>query len=206
MKSLKLTTAILAIMVASTANAALITFDDKGFVNFDDVTDQYAADGVIFSGLEDFEPVDLEVVDGTVFSDSTPASPPFSLANFFEDSTGNRADVMSFNFLSPASSIEFDYNPAGSLGGDSIVNLYNSADLLIDSFTISDLYMGMTTPLHFHVVVPTMGVSRLDLVQPTDDWGHYVDNLAFDAAPAPGTLLLMGLGLLGLGARRKNNS
>jgi hypothetical protein len=193
----------LSAMVAASANAALITFDDKGFVNFDDVTTQYAADGVIFSGLENDAAVNLEAVDGTVFSDSTPASPPMSLSNFFNDNSGLRADVMSFNFLAPASGIEFDYNPAGSRGVNSTVNLYNSFDSLISSYTIGSLYTVMTTPNHWRVVVPDGGVSRLDLLQPDDDWGHYVDNLSFTPVPEPGTLLLLCAGLLGLRLRCK---
>ena len=47
-------------------------------------------------------------------------------------------------------------------------------------------------------------IRRIDIVQPNDGWGHALDNLNFTAAvPEPATLALMGLGLAGIGYRRK---
>ncbi len=195
---------IVAVMLLPcSAKASLVTFDDMGFVNFDDVTTQYSALGVTFQGLEDGTPVALEAVDDTVFLDNTPPSPPMSLSNFYNDNQYLRADAMVINFLVPASSIEFDYNGAGSDGANTVFNLYDFSSVLVGSFNVASA----TDSEYHHVTAGGVNIGRLEIIRPQEDWGHYIDNLSFQAGapvvPVPGAALLslIGLGVLGIGRR-----
>jgi len=190
--------------------AVLVTFDDKGFFDFDDVTTQYAAQGIVFSASEDGRGFNPEAV-GRVFDDGSPLSPPMSLSNFILDGF-IRADVVSFNFSSATRNISFGFNPAqggpSGPGDNTTVNVYDPSSVLFNSYLIGTLYAGGPTVIDgawwWDVVIPDVGVGRIDLLQPDDDWGYYVDNILF--APEPGTLALLGLGLAGLGLSRRRKA
>ncbi len=192
-----------ALLLPGSAQATTVTFDDMGFVNFDDVTTQYSALGVTFQGYVSSNPVALEVVDHTVFMDNTPPSPPMSLSNFYNNDKYARADTMVINFLAPVSNIELDYNGAGSYGSTTAFNLYDfSSNTLVGSFTVASA----TDTDYHHAAFGGTDIGRLEILAPQSGWGHYIDNLSFQAGPVvpvPGAaaLVLVGLGALRVGRR-----
>lgn len=194
------------LLATGSAQAVLITFDDLGLNPLDDVTTQYAPQGVTFHGVDDGGGgVNLEVADNGVFPDNNPVSLPFSLSNFYNHSGGNRAHIMQILFSSAAHGISFYYNGAGGSGSSTVFNVYNTAHTLVDTFSVA-----AAIDADFHLVnVADANVGELDIVNPGSGWGHYIDNLSFteSATGVPdggftAYLLAAGLGVLGL-IRRK---
>lgn len=163
------------------------------------ITDQYASVGVTFLGLEDGAPVDINAApdpDGV-----TAPSGPNVLTNCADASLscpGNRADVVRILFDMPVFDISLQLD---SLGGDPVTfNLYDAADALLETLTITS-----GSSVFVPVAFTASDVRRIDGVQPNDGWAWAMDDLTFSRAeasvPVPSTLLLFGLGLLGLGIR-----
>jgi len=192
---------------ALNASAVLVNFDDKGFVNFDDVTTQYAGDGVVFQGfLVTGAPVNLEAVDDGVFGDNTPPSPPMSLSNFYNNNPGLRADIMRLLFSSPVSGVSLEYNGAGFNGAATEFKVYDSGGLLLNTLTIA-----AATDSNYHLLsVPDLNVGYIDIVSPSSGWGHYIDNLAFTPGStvpdAASTGWLLGFALVAFGSIRRKLS
>lgn len=193
------------VLATWTASAVLVNFDDKGFVNFDDVTTQYVGVGVVFQGFEATgAPVNLEAIDDQVFGDNTPPSTPMSLSNFYNDDRWSRAYIMRLLFPLTASGISLEYNGAGSLGASTLFNVYDAGGTLLSSLTIA-----AAIDSNYHQLsVPNSGVGYIDIVAPSQGWGHYIDNLAFTPgtqvpdAGATGTMLALALAAVA-GLRRK---
>ncbi len=193
-------------LAAGNAGAVTITFDDQGFAALDDVTTQYAGQGVTFQGfLSSGAPVNVEAANNGLFADNTPPSAPTSLSNFYGHSGANRAAIIRILFSTASSGISFQYNGAGSLGANTLFNIYTLGGFLLNSFSVA-----AASDSSYHLVtVADTGVGYIDIVAPQADWGHYIDNLTFtpgsSRAPdaASTSLLLTSSMALLIGLRRK---
>lgn len=161
---------------------------------------QYASLGVVFSALEDGQSVDPTIQSPDVFF----GEPAFSGNNFADnqiagfgpsDST-NRADVFIMSFASAVSGVSFYVDPNG--GADPTFNAYDSADNLLETIVVS-------TNGWNQITFASTNISRIEGIQPTDTWNYGIDDLAFtiNEVPVPATIALLGLGLAGIGYRRR---
>ncbi|MEQ9462705.1 MAG: PEP-CTERM sorting domain-containing protein [Haliea sp.] len=199
---------LLSASALSMASPIVINFDVDGLGNpiagNTPITDQYASLGVLFEGLEDDVLVDINAApdpDGV-----TAPSSPNVLTNCSDANVacpGNRADIVSIFFDMPVFNISLQLD---SLGGQAVTfNLYDAADALLETLTISS-----GGSVFIPVAFTASDVRRVDGLQPNDGWAWAMDDLTFSAAdstpvPVPSTLLLLGLGLLGLGVRGRRN-
>ena len=181
-------------LAVGNAQATFVDFDAPGIGNLTDVTTQYAAEGVTFSGVTDGgQTVNIEAADNSVFGDVDPVSPPNALSNFYDGDPFSRAHIMQIDFSSAASDVSFYYNPAGGLGDETVFNVYNTSDALIDSFSDPNATGDGAWYLES---INLSDIGEVDIVNPTPGWGHYIDNLSFtESASAPDggtTLALVG--------------
>ena len=189
---------VVLVLTGSVSRAnVIVAFDDLGLLPLDDVTNQYASSGVIFQGFTDAGGLtNIEVAGNSVFSDLHPPSPPYCLSNFYNHNSGQRARVMRILFTTPVSSISFMYDGAGSLGATTTFNVYSPAGVLLNSFHVATA----TDNAYHSVNVPDVNVGYLDIVNPQAGWGHYIDNLQFDAnCSCGGGIAFDNLGLPALG-------
>ncbi len=189
-----------------------IDFNAPGISALTDVTTQYAAQGVTFSGVTDSgATVNLEAFNDTYFYTDVNALPgsPNVLANYYGGSINNRAHIMQINFTSPASGVSFEYNPAGNgTGVDTVFDVYNSSHTLVDSFSDPG---AIGDGIWYLETLPNADISQVDIVSPTSGWGQYIDNLEFTEDPpnVPDngtTLALLGTGLAVMAGLRKKLS
>jgi len=115
------------------------------------------------------------------------------------------ADTFNLTFAS-ANAIGFDVF-AGLAAGNVAISVFDSADVLLGSFTVFAPTGGT-----FFGVISTMGnIGRINIAS-ANNGGELVDNVAFGTAgpavPEPMTILLLGTGLAGVAAkiRRKRKS
>ncbi|TRY29228.1 PEP-CTERM sorting domain-containing protein [Aliiglaciecola sp. M165] len=191
-------------LLSSQAFAVLINFDvdangDAISANTP-ITDQYQAWGVTFLGLEDGNAVDINAApepDG-----NAAPSAPNVLTNCSDASPGcpgGRADSIEIFFASAASNISFMLDTLGSL--EVTFNLFDSNDVLLETQSVTS-----NGSLFVPVSFAAAGVSRIQGLQPNNDWAWAMDDLEFDAVsvPEPGSLALLAFTVLGLGfCRRK---
>lgn len=191
-------------LLSSQAFAVLINFDvdangDAISANTP-ITDQYQAWGVTFLGLEDGNAVDINAApepDG-----NAAPSAPNVLTNCDDANLGcpgGRADSIEIFFASAASNISFMLDTLGSL--EVTFNLFDSNDVLLETQSVTS-----NGSLFVPVSFAAAGVSRIQGLQPNNDWAWAMDDLEFDAVsvPEPGSLALLAFTVLGLGfCRRK---
>ena len=94
-----------------------------------------------------------------------------------------------------------------TLGGLPVTfNAYGAGGVLLE--TVVSGTAGQFDPVPFLLTsFSSSGISYIEALQPNDTWGWGMDNLEFNSAvPEPGTVLLIGSGLLGLAARRRRAS
>jgi hypothetical protein len=186
---------IIALLISANANATTVDFGV--FVENTAITDQFASLGVTFRGLEE----GVEVPNVTAhFSSSTGA---MFLSNCYPARCGERADVVEVNFISAADNVSWGLDSEGSLS--ITFNAYAADDSLLETFSASS--NGGT------VGFTAGGISRIEMLQPSDGWGWGFANLTFDAAavaapavPVPTMstygIVLTILGLLLIASRR----
>lgn len=106
-------------------------------------------------------------------------------------------------------------NVAAALDRADEINLFDASNTLIDRLTFNDALIGgpRTSTLSANIALANLGLNRADLAIASfvgDDYGSYLSGLStpgnpglYSVIPEPGTATLVGLGLLGLGSRRR---
>ena len=198
--------AVLLSSMGANAHAALILIDFDNLpgggttAHGQTLTNEYASLGVNFFGFEDSAPV-----NNTVGLDNSLTNPMGNALSNSSPFQGNRHDILRIVFDSPASDLSWLTRRSGNAP---TFFFYDASDALLGSLTSAT---GLCCTL-VSTVAPFSGVSRIDAVQPSDNWYWAMDNLSFDLDPSnqvplPGTLALFGLGLAGIGwSKRKQHS
>jgi hypothetical protein len=217
----KITLAI-ALAVASLAPSA---YADTVTINFDSltvapgsyisgapVTNYLAGYGITLSGMKSGEIVTVS----NLTSPNCPTEAP-SPPNVFGVWEPYQISTFTLNFSTPVNNFSFDrfgsigiYNTNGTAMGPWSATAYNASggnlgsagDPLISTY-------GDVPVKSFTIAAP--GISHIDFIGNNEGWTGYclpmIDNLSFTTSPAPvplpGSLLLLGSGLLGLAGWRR---
>lgn len=191
-------TAFMAVVTLTTKPAQAVTIDFETLPGVGTIsnglaiTNQYASQGVTFSAIED----NVEYAS-YIFKDfGSPGSAMFNMTTSYL--FGNRADILRLSFTTLVDAVKLDYNPFGFYGDQTLFQAFNSGGTLIESLRVA----GATGNSYVPVSFSSSGISRIDIIQPTEDWGYAIDNLQFEpqvTEPTPVPEPASGLGLLGLG-------
>jgi hypothetical protein len=210
MRIICVTTVSAALAIGSAQASTVVNFDAAGIGTLTDVTTQYAPQGVTFSGVDwSGNTVNIEAANNSLYSDVNPTSAPNALSDFYGGSQGNRAKIIQMDFTSGATGVSFEYNPAGGLGVNTVFNVYGPSGL-VDSF--SDPNASGDGVYYLESIPANVGtIDEIDIVAPTQGWGHYVDDLTFDkasaSAPDGGTTAgLLGVAFTAMAALRRKAS
>ena len=204
-RTLQFVTTVLLSLSALTADAAIVTFSSRsafdasfadsvrenwdGFANGTIIADGSTVNGITYSSSAG----DLQVT-----SDFLPSSTPNTLGLAPPDDFFFPGDTITFTFDAPLLAFGIDISTGATANGlyTATTNLGDVAPSFFDPFpgNGSGQFIGFSSDSAFLSVTITGG----------SDFGYVLDTLrAVDAptpVPAPGSLALAGLALLGLGA------
>lgn len=193
-----------AAFASANASAAFIDFETApgGAVITAEVglTTQYSSLGVVFSATENGSAVIPTIQSPAVFFGELAHSginfANNQIAGFGPSDIFNRADVFTMTFLGLASGVSFYVDPNGD--ATPVFNAYAADNTLLETITVT------ANDWHLYSFASS-GIARIEGIQPTDSWNYGVDDLTFtlSSVPAPGTLALLGVGLVGLPAWRR---
>jgi len=181
------------------ANADIITIDfdtlpgGGTIASGTEITNQYAPFGATFSLIEDGSEVSGAFASQIGASTSTGDNSLFNCPG----ACGARADILRIVFESLVSDVSWYTDSEGSL--DITFNAYDAGGILLESITATSIF-----PDFVFTTFSVGGIARIDALQPSDSWGWSLDDLTYTTSvPEPGTLALLGIGLLGMGAARR---
>ena len=187
MKLARIMILAVAVMVMAGSANALITFDEYAVGTV--ITNQYAAQGVLFSGVSGSAPIIWTDYALQVISPNPPYAGDFRM-----------------DFINPVDWVEFD---AGfwDTRYTGIIQAYDPSLNLIGQLT-NQTIVSETGLVYEHFSFHGLGpIGTVYFNSFNDPAGAAMDNLDFSApVPEPATIALVGLGLLGLGARLRKRS
>jgi hypothetical protein len=176
------TIGLAAVAATSAASATLITFSEFAVGTL--VSNQYAALGVIF-GPGTNQNLPIIANDGAMPGSPVLSPNPAYAGDFY------------FTFLGPVFHVEFDSGYWDSVGSG-VIQVYDAGNNLLSTLTNAGLGVQ-------HIVINSgTAIAKIVFNSARDPAGGDIDNLSFNI-PEPGTLVLMGAGLLMAGIGRRTN-
>ena len=197
-KTLKKATVLVVLLgifgIPLSANAILIDFDD--LVGQQVLDEQYASLGVHFSASEDGSAVGSIVGSSLTSTYHTPTN---VWSNCYPSVCDSRADVLRIDFDMLVENLQWYTDTAGSL--QPIFNAYDIDGLLLETVVAT----ATSETVYALSSFGSTGIAAVELLQPSETWGFYIDTISFDVAavPEPSILALLAIGLVGAGFTRR---
>ena len=176
------------------ANAIIIDFD--GLSSSEVLDEQYASLGVHFSAYENGLAVGS--IAGTSLT-GTYDTPSNVWSNCYPSICSSRADVLRIDFDMSVENLQWYTDTAGSLQPT-----FNAYD--IDGILLETVFATATSETVYALSsFSSSGIAAVELLQPSDNWGYYIDTISFDVAsvPEPSVLALLAIGLVGVGFTKR---